>query len=127
MSITARLEFSTNWNGKLHCRIFHTLRRSARFELGEVVEVYLQGNLLGSAMCIGKHLYADTKSIPEPICYLDTGYNRAETENILSTMYKVDPAGMPIYGYLFKWNDSATTHRKELKRVVAHQTELALT
>jgi len=123
--MTHALEFSTNWNGKLHTTVFHTLRRSARFEVGDRVEVYLEKKLLGVAECISKTRYADINAVPEPLCYLDTGYSRQETENILARMYKEDPAGKPIYGYLFKWMQT-TAEKKGLKQTVIHQTALAL-
>lgn len=111
------LEFSTNWNGKLHTTIFHTLRRSARYEVGDRVEVYMNKKLLGVAQCISKTRYTDITQVPETVCYLDTGYSREETENILARMYKEDPAGKPIYGYLFKWMQG-TGERTGLKQVV---------
>lgn len=123
--MTHTLEFSTNWNGKLHTSIFHTLRRTARYNVGDRVEVHLGGKLLGVAECISKIRYDNISHVPEPLCYLDTGYNQAETENILAQMYKCDPAGMSIYGYLFKWKQ-ATGEKKALKAVVNHQTTLQL-
>lgn len=119
------LEFSTNWNGKLHTTIFHTLRRSGRFEVGDRVEVYLGKNLLGVAQCISKTRYTDVLAVPETICFLDTGYGQAETGNIVARMYKEDPAGKPIYGYLFKWMQT-TAEKRNIKRFVDHQTILAL-
>lgn len=123
--MTLTLDFSTNWNGKLHTAVFHTLRRTSRYQVGDRVEVYLKDKLLGVAECIGKARYDDINHVPEPLCYLDTGYNQAETENILAQMYKCDPAGMPIYGYLFKWKQE-TGEKKNLKQTVHHQTTLAL-
>lgn len=119
------LDFSTNWNGKLHTAIFHTLRRSGRFNVGDRVDVTLNGDLLGAAECIHKTRYADIQQVPDTVCYLDTGYNQAETENILARMYKDDPAGKPIYGYLFKFLGT-TTNRKALKRTVQLAMELPM-
>lgn len=123
--MTNTLEFSTNWNGKLHTTVFHTLRRSARYEVGDTVEVYLEKKLLGAAQCITKTRYTDITHVPEAVCFLDTGYGQAETENILARMYKEDPAGKPLYGYLFKWT-ATTAEKKALKQTVIHQTALAL-
>ena len=120
-----KLDFSTNWNGKLHTTIFHTLRRSGRFSVGDRVEATLNGSLLGVVECINKTRYDDIRHVPDTICYLDTGYNQAETENILAQMYKDDPTGKPIYGYLFKFLQS-TSHRKNLKRTVQLAMELPL-
>lgn len=116
--MTRILEFSSNWNGKLQCQIFHTLRRSSRFDVGDKAEVHLNGKLLGVAECISKERYANASSIPETICYLDTGYSKPETITILGRMYKTeDPDIMPIYGYLFEYV-RITAEKKNLKPVV---------
>lgn len=122
--MTPTLDFSTNWNGKLHCQIFHTIRRSGRFDVGQLVEVYLKENLLGTAQCVAKTRYPNASSIPEVICLLDTGYGSSETQTILARMYKdEDPDLVPIYGYLFKWQQT-TAKKTELKPVVQLAFEL---
>lgn len=123
MIMSKALEFSSNWNGKLQCQIFHTLRRTSRFEVGDKAEISLNGKLLGVALCVSKERYANASSIPETICYLDTGYSKQETTTILGRMYKTDdPDIMPIYGYLFEWIQT-TAEKTNLKPVV----QLALT
>lgn len=112
------LDFSTNWNGKLHCKIWHTLRRSARFEIGDKTEVTINGKLLGVAKCISKIRYDNAEQIPETICILDTGYSKSETQTILKKMYAYsDPETMPIYGYLFTWV-AITAEKTNLKKDV---------
>lgn len=112
------LDFSTNWNGKLHCSIWHTLRRTSRFDIGDRVGVYLGGKYLGVAECIHKNRYSNASVIPEEICLLDTGYGSAETQSILQRMYKdEDPALVPIYGYLFKWLQT-TSEKRQMKHTV---------
>lgn len=116
--MSKQLEFSTNWNGKLHCTIWHTLRRTARFDVGDRVEISIKGKLLGVAECIMKIRYPNMATIPEEICLLDTGYGQAETQSILQRMYKdEDPALVPIYGYLFKWMQT-TGEKNNLKKTV---------
>lgn len=116
--MSKQLDFSTNWNGKLHCSIWHTLRRSSRFDVGDRAEVRIKDKLLGVAECILKTRYPNAASIPEEICLLDTGYGHAETMSILQRMYKDDdPELVPIYGYLFRWLQT-TGERKELKQTV---------
>lgn len=116
--MSKNLSFSQNWNGKLHTTVFHTLRRSSRFEVGDIVEIYLNDKLLGSATCISKTRYNNAANIPEEICFLDTGYGNAETQGILSKMYKDEDSGLAvIYGYLFKWIQT-TGERKSLKKAV---------
>ncbi len=113
-----QLEFSMNWNGKLHCNIWHTLRRTSRFDVGDKVEIVIKGKVLGNAECILKTRYQNSASIPEDICLLDTGYGPDETRSILARMYKdEDPELVPIYGYLFKWIQ-VTGEQKSLKKMV---------
>lgn len=112
-----KLEFSTNWNGKLHTVVFSTLRATARFEIGDRVEVMLEGKYLGLAECIYKHRYSHIYEIPEALCFLDTGYNQEETGNIVARMYKTAATNQPLYYYLFKWIQTANA-KKDLKRQV---------
>lgn len=113
-----QLDFSTNWNGELHCNIWHTLRRSGRFSPGDMVEVTIKGKLLGVAQCMLKTRYANAESIPEEICLLDTGYGAIETRGILRRMYPTEDEHLvPIYGYLFKWIQT-TSERSQLKQTV---------
>lgn len=68
-----QLDFSHNWNNKLNCTYFTTLRLSGRFVVGEWVYVFLKGNGLGL------HQIADKKELTLPklnpwICGIDTGY-----------------------------------------------------
>lgn len=112
------LDFSQNWNGKLNCSIFHTLRATGRFDIGDKVEITIKGELLGSAECISKTRYENMNNIPEIICLIDTGYSKDETLIILGKMYGTDePQIMPIYGYLFKWIQT-TANKKNLKPVI---------
>lgn len=98
------LDFSTNWNNKLLCPIFHTLRLSGRFNVGDRVEVYLKSRLLGVAECVAKTHYPNFGGINPDLCYLDTGYNAQKTLGILQQMYQqVDFQTQAIYGYLFRW------------------------
>lgn len=121
------LDFSTNWNGKLHCNIFHTLRRSGRFEIGDVAEVTMKGLYLGVAECIQRTRYSSAEDIPETICLLDTGYGKKETLSIIECMYSgtagEDKHLVGMYGYLFKWRQ-VTTNQKALKKSI--QTALAI-
>lgn len=115
------LDFSTNWNGKLHCGIFHTLRRSGRFEVGDIAEVTMKDKYLGAAECIQRIRYSSAEDIPETICFLDTGYGKQETLSIIERMYS-DTKGedkhlVGMYGYLFKWRQ-VTTEQKQLKKTV---------
>ena len=98
-----RIDFSYNWNKKLDCNAFTTLRLSPRFQVGEEVEVFLN-----SARRAGRYRIAGKKELKldtlnDYHAYVDTGYNAEECKNILRKMYKnkvQDWNAQPIYFYL---------------------------
>ena len=87
MATNKPLEFSYNWNNKLSCKAFTTLRLSDRFNIGDKVEVYLLLRKLGTADVVNK-IKIQFGKISDTVAYLDTGYNAAECRNILQRMYK---------------------------------------
>jgi hypothetical protein len=85
------LKFSHNWNNKLNCRYFTTLRKhiKGRFKIYQKVNILLNGNFKGQA------IIEDVKVIKAGMlndwhCGLDTGYNVDETRAILAKMYGKD-------------------------------------
>jgi len=84
---TERLEFSTNWNHKLDCDFFTTLRLSGRFQIGQVVEVWEKKTFRGAYRIVGKKRLANISQINDWMGYLDTGYNGEKTQEIIRTMY----------------------------------------
>lgn len=88
-----KLEFSESWNGrnrtggKLACSSFSTLR-GTRLLKGQWVRVYLAGQYLGDAIVVAsRQVLGDHLTDAE--CYLDTGYNKLETLEILARMYSI--------------------------------------
>lgn len=83
------INFSHNWNNKLDCRAFTTLRL---FD----PENHRSGRVLfvrGKDKDYGAHEIKDVRVITldrvnEFIAYLDTGYCAAETQKLIKTMYK---------------------------------------
>lgn len=86
-NITKYIEFSHNWNNKLSCTAFTTLRLSDRFGVGDRVEVYMNKRKLGTVEIVQKYK-TEFGKISDSIAYLDTGYNADECRKILQTMYK---------------------------------------
>jgi len=84
------IKFSYNWNGKLNCNHFTTLRLSDRFNIGEKYAVLLKGKEIGTGEVIAKK-YLRLTQINDFIAYLDTGYNAKKCKEILKTMYKNKP------------------------------------
>ena len=84
-----RLEFSTNWNNKLDCKCFSAIRiyNPTKHFKNNLFEIYLQRKYKGKAVVLGViKTYLDQLS--DYICYLDTGYNKAETVELIQKMYK---------------------------------------
>lgn len=100
------INFSTNWNNKVACNYFTTIRlkNCKKYEIGKTYEIHLQGKFLKHA------LIEDIKTIKladvnEFIGGLDTGYSAHETKEIMKRMYgnKVqDINTQPFYFILLK-------------------------
>lgn len=87
-----QINFSTNWNKKLDCSAFTTirLRNDNKYKAKEHYELNLNKKFIGTGFCIDiKHFWL--KDINDFIAYLDTGYDKEEFKEILKKMYpKVD-------------------------------------
>lgn len=82
------LPFSTNWNNKLDCQAFTTLRlyQPSRHVVGQAVHITLKGESKGNAVIAAvKPLYLH--QINDYIAYLDTGYNAIACQNLVKKMY----------------------------------------
>ena len=83
------INFSYNWNNKLDCKAFTTLRLSNRnkYKIGETYAVNLKSKFIKNAQIIDiKTIWLH--QINDYITYLDTGYNKEECINIIKKMYK---------------------------------------
>ena len=87
-----QLQFSNNWNHKLDCDVFSTirLRNDRKYFAGAELEVILkQGNRStnkGMHRILGIR-YVTLNELDGYTCLLDTGYPLAETQKIIKTMY----------------------------------------
>lgn len=102
-----RLNFSTNWNKKLDCDRFSTIRlwNPAKHFIGKEVEVY--DNSVTPARYKGRAVYTivnefTLNQLKPAAAMLDTGYSLEETLNILRTMYrkKVDNVETVRFAYI---------------------------
>jgi hypothetical protein len=84
------LKFSTNWNNKLECTAFTTLRRhyKSKYVIGESLLVSYPGVKFVAIVWDVKRLRV--RDLNNYICFLDTGYNVCETKEILKKMYSSD-------------------------------------
>jgi hypothetical protein len=97
---TDQLRFSTNWNNKLECDAFTTLRLSwpQNYRVGLQKEVLLKGSRAQNYAYQSKGWAAiiDVKrlkleQINDYIALLDTGLLAAECQDMIRTMYKYKP------------------------------------
>lgn len=85
---TPNINFSYNWNNKLNCKAFTTirLRNANKYQIGKEYNILLKKQLLKSAIIEDiKTIYYN--QINEFIARVDTGYSAEETKNILKKMY----------------------------------------
>jgi len=88
-----RLNFSTNWNKKLDCDVFSTIRLwnpPKHFE-GKEVDIYDNSTTPARYKGHGKYAIVSEfklNQLKESAAMLDTGYTLAETINLIRTMYK---------------------------------------
>lgn len=102
------IEFSFNWNDKLCCRCFTTIRLSGRYNVGDEVNIILKKQFIGVATirCKEQRLLEQIKDF---IAYVDTGYNAEKTKEILTTMYKnknINWAKQPLYIYVLEYDQN---------------------
>jgi len=82
------IKFSYNWNNKLNCFVFTTIRleNESKYKIEETYNIYLKENLIKTAQIIDiKTIYLH--QINSYIALLDTGYSVAETKELFKKMY----------------------------------------
>lgn len=80
------LIFSYNWNNKLDCNCFTTIRLDGKWQVGQKVIIKLKGADKGKATIKEvKPFYL--KNLNPYISFLDTGYDVTECRNIILRMY----------------------------------------
>lgn len=82
------IEFSYNWNKKLDCNVFTTIRvkNENKYQVGNEFDVHLVGKSIKKVKIVAI-TYFVLKNINEFIAQIDTGYSRAETIKIMERMY----------------------------------------
>ena len=102
------ISFTYNWNNKLNCNFFTTIRalNPGKYHTGVQHEVFLKDDCLGIAEVVSvKAIYG--RDINEYIAGLDTGYSVEETLKILSRMYKCDVSAKQFSFVLYKYTTKA--------------------
>jgi len=84
-----QINFSYNWNNKIDCKAFTTLRLSNRnkYKIGELYQIYLKKTFVKNGIIVDIKVLS-LNEINDYIAFLDTGYNRDECLTIIKRMYK---------------------------------------
>jgi hypothetical protein len=83
------INFSTNWNQKLTCNAFTTIRlhNPSKYQKGRTYEIRQKDSLVAYATAVDVRSFT-IDQLNEWRALLDTGYSAAETRGILEKMYK---------------------------------------
>jgi hypothetical protein len=100
------LEFSHNWNNKLDCDIFSTIRLwdPKKHYPGKVVRIFDNSTKPATIKGTGKYEIVSRFTLNElkpAIALLDTGYNLEETKNILRKMYTGKVPNVETVGFAY--------------------------
>lgn len=87
------LEFSTNWNHKLDCDYFTTIRlqNPKKYAKGNEFQVLLHSckkQVLKGVVEVVEIRNVFLNGLDDYTCMLDTGYNASETIKLIKSMYK---------------------------------------
>jgi hypothetical protein len=82
------ISFSQNWNKKLNCNYFTTIRLTnyAKYRPGNQYRIICKGEYIYKAQII-QVINIYLQQLTDYLAYQDTGYNRAETIALLQKMY----------------------------------------
>lgn len=96
------LKFSTNWNNKLDCKYFTTLRLSPKWIDQKVLIVSFKNKARVAKIIDAKKI--KLSQLNDWLCYLDTGYSKENTIKILGSMYSFNTQidDKTIYLYLIE-------------------------
>ncbi len=98
--------FSTNWNNKLNCKLYSSLRMSDRYNVGDKGIISFKQQPIHIGQIIAKNsirLDAPESKYLDSIAYLDTGYDWKATLEILKKMYSLSSvSGKKIYHYIIQ-------------------------
>lgn len=99
------LQFGYNWNNKLDCKYFTTIRayNPEKYRPGNTHRVFLNKKYIFNASVMDMRCIKG-KQLNPFICGLDTGYSVEETKEVLERMYKKDIEEMSFSLVLYKKN-----------------------
>ena len=103
--IKRHIKFSHNWNNKLNCDSYSSLRvaNSDKYKIGELYDIYLSSVKIHVAVLIDIIELPSVYYITQFVAHLDTGLSYVETIQIINECYPdVDLIKEPFYLILLK-------------------------
>jgi hypothetical protein len=98
--------FTTNWNGKLACQYFTTIRlyNEAKYQHELLHDIWFKNEHFGRARVV------DTRKITidqvnDWMGFLDTGYDGKKTQQILRRMYGKMKQPVLLHWVMFRWEE----------------------
>lgn len=83
-----QIKFSKNWNNKLSCPVFTTIRHASfSYEVGKPVQIFLNDRHLFDAV-VEKVSFFAFNSIPAEILMTDTGMKPEEAFKVFQKFYR---------------------------------------
>lgn len=106
--IIEKMFFKANYNGKLHCQVFTSIR-SKKIPVGEYRQIILeQENAeplnLGTAVVM-EVVERQFEQLNDWVCLIDTGNCANTTRLLLNAFYKGDLTGTTFYIHLLKFQE----------------------
>lgn len=92
-----KINFSKNWNNKLACNAFTTLRSydNKRYLLEKEFEILINGEYLCKAVIVALQSL-DISELSDTVAYIDTGSNAIKCANSIRLLYGLSP-GVPFH------------------------------
>ncbi|WP_020531435.1 hypothetical protein [Flexithrix dorotheae] len=90
-AIFGQINFSYNWNRKLNCKYFTTVRlKSEKYQIGRVYDInYSQGSHLEKIMTAEiERIFPFFLKDWKDVFSLDTGYDPLDSKTLIMNMYK---------------------------------------
>lgn len=105
--------FTQNWNGKLLCDCFSTIRLHPGFQRGDIHEIFLNKTFLGYAKIVALRT-VKFMEITDTLAYSDAGHNDTYMREVFRKMYGHIDAQRDMFMPTFQWTE---------RHLPAHQEE----
>lgn len=101
MHTLPNIDFSCNWNNKLNCKAFTTIRLfNAKTKVGNSYNIRLKGEVIKTAIVRDIKTFR-LPQLTEYMAYLDTGYSKIETTGIITKIYQSRFADVEAQTFMF--------------------------